>query len=140
MNKSHIFLGKFQTSSLRSNEMQYENGLLEFLQSNGITQSDVALGSRISHVTINRICNKKLSPSKTLVGKITKYLIKEGTCSMDDVKRILPQFIAIKKEKEEKKEKIKVAKPESSEPKKEEVVEKKEKIKAPKPEPVEPKE
>jgi transcriptional regulator with XRE-family HTH domain len=76
--------------------MQYENGLLEFLQNNGITQSDVALGSRVSHVTINKICNKKLSPSKTLVGKISIYLTKEANCTMDDIKKMLPEHVSKK--------------------------------------------
>jgi transcriptional regulator with XRE-family HTH domain len=76
--------------------MQYENGLLEFLQNNGITQSDVALGSRVSHVTINKICNKKLSPSKTLVGKISMYLTKEANCTMDDIKKMLPEHVSKK--------------------------------------------
>jgi transcriptional regulator with XRE-family HTH domain len=80
-------------------KMQYENGLLVYLQNNGITQSDVALGSRVSHVTINKICNKKLSPSKTLVGKIAKYLTKDENCSMADVQKMLPEHISTKKEK-----------------------------------------
>lgn len=78
--------------------MQYENGLLEFLQNNGLTQSNVALGSRISQVTINRICNKKLSPSKTLIGKISKYLVREVDCTTEDIKKVLPEHISTKKE------------------------------------------
>jgi transcriptional regulator with XRE-family HTH domain len=87
--------------------MYYDNGLLEFLQSHGITQSGLSLGSRISNVTISKVCRKKLSPSKTLIGKISQYLIKETNCSPDDLKKILPPYVAVKKENVEiKKEKI----------------------------------
>lgn len=79
--------------------MLYDNGLLEYLQKNGISQSDLSLGSRISNVTISKVCRKKLSPSKTLVGKISQYLIKETNCTASDLKKILPPYVAIKREK-----------------------------------------
>jgi predicted transcriptional regulator len=78
--------------------MYYDNGLLEYLQNNGITQSDLSLGSRISNVTICKVCRKKLSPSKTLIGKIGKYLAQAANCTPDDLKRILPPYVITKKE------------------------------------------
>ena len=109
--------------------MLYDNGLLEYLQNNGITQSDLSLGSRISNVTISKVCRKKLSPSKTLVGKISQYLIRETSCTASDLKKILPPYVAVKREKiviekeaaiKDKETDIKVK--EASVPKKEKVV------------------
>ena len=78
--------------------MAYNNKLQEFLQSKGITQSDLSFGTRISNVTINKICRQKLSPSKTLMGKINQYLVKVKNCTEEEVKDILPAYIAKVKE------------------------------------------
>ena len=78
--------------------MAYDNKLQEFLQSKGITQSDLSFGTRISNVTINKICRQKLSPSKTLMGKINQYLVKVKNCTEDEVKDILPAYVAKVKE------------------------------------------
>ena len=99
--------------------MFYENSLLTFLQNNGMTQSDLSLGSRISNVSINKICRKKLSPSLTLVGKISKYLIQETNCTAEDLKQILPPYV--KKEKIVVEKEVIVKEKEAAAPKKEKV-------------------
>jgi transcriptional regulator with XRE-family HTH domain len=88
--------------------MAYNNNLQDFLQNKGITQSEVSLGTRTSNVTINKICRKKLSPSRTLIGKITQYLVNVKNCTVDEIEKALPMYVAkVREEIAEKKGPIK---------------------------------
>lgn len=67
------------------------NKLKEIIVNEGITQTELAKESNLSDGTINKICNKKRTPSPTTMNKIVKALNVLSKNS-HDVKNIFPNY------------------------------------------------
>jgi transcriptional regulator with XRE-family HTH domain len=68
----------------------YDNRLLEYIQSKGITQTSLAYDCGVSLAYIGKICRKQIVPSETILGKIKTFLIERNGLTEEDIRYILP--------------------------------------------------